>query len=206
MCTFDISDVGHVRRKVMILGAKLWDDKSTYYSQLNNPLETFLKKLGVKGWLETCGPTAAINCLAALGYDLTIKYPGGWEPQPESVLEDWLNDPRNYPEMKLARPNLDPSTYPGNRIPQYYPIAVMRVFGKHGQYIEGLPFEIVCRKLEEGCTVQLCLIEPGHFIGAVAYDKDTNEIIYRDPWKGFNLRMGSDMFINNTKKFCIIYT
>jgi hypothetical protein len=170
-----------------------------------------LKKMGAK-WLETCGPTAAANCLAALGYDLTITCPGGWIPQPEEILEDFLNDPRNYSDMRAARPNLDPATIPGNRVPQYYPLAVSRVFKAQANYIEGHSFDALVDHLSKGMAVQLCLVNPGHYIAAVAYDSDTHEIIFRDPWperfpdgNGFNRRMSATEYQANTKNFAIIY-
>jgi len=195
----------------MITGAKLWNDRSTYFRQDNNPTETMLKKMGGK-WLETCGPTAAANCLAALGYDLTITCPGGWVPQPEEILEDFLNDPRNYPDMRAVRSNLDPASIPGNRVPQYYPLAVSRVFKALGNYVESHSFDALVDHLSKGMAVQLCLMTPGHYIAAVAYDDETHEVLYRDPWperfadgNGFNRRMSATEFQANTKSFAIIY-
>lgn len=195
----------------MILGAKLWADRDTYFTQTNNPTECMLKKMGAK-WLETCGPTAAANCLAALGYNLTVTTPGGWVPQPEEVLEDFLNDPRNYPDFRTVRPGLDPASIPGNRVPQYYPLAVARVFGAQGRYIEDHSFDALADHLSKGMAAQICLINPGHYLAAVAYDDETHEIIYRDPWparlpdgNGFNRRLTAED-CGNVKNFYVLYT
>ena len=71
-------------------------DKYHHYSQLNNPEEELLRKVGANGHLETCGPSAFCSCLSAVGYDLEIKTPGGYKHQPESLLTSFFNDPRNY--------------------------------------------------------------------------------------------------------------
>ncbi|MDR0556332.1 MAG: C39 family peptidase [Treponema sp.] len=66
--------------------------------------------------------------------------------------------------------------------------------------------------MRAGQAVQLCLVKPGHYIAAVAYDDLTREIIFNDPWpgrfpggNGFNRRMGKAEFKGNVKPFLIVY-
>ena len=80
----------------MITGAVYWNDPNKWYVQTNNPSEELLRKINKKDFLETCGPSAGVNCAAVHGFDLEIKCPGKYKPQPEEVLSDWFNDPRNY--------------------------------------------------------------------------------------------------------------
>ena len=178
----------------MIVGARYWQDRERWYVQIGNPTEEQLRKHGVGSWLETCGPTAAVNCLAALGYDLEIKCPGPYRPQPEETLADWLNDPRNYPELRLARPDWNPEAAPGNRVADYYPRAVAAVFGAKAEYVPRINLPGIRTELAAGRAVQLCLMPPGHYIAAVAWDKATDEIIYHDSWPGRRPQWGGDGF------------
>ena len=196
----------------MIKGAKYWDNASkTYYIQTNNPTESLLKtfyRRVVKSWLETCGPTAACSCLGALGYDLEISTPGSYRPQHEEVLSDYLNDPKTLEEREKVREGV--SHIPGGRIPQFYPLAVMRVFGAKGEFQWLHNFDKIAGYLSQGKTVQLCLRNPGHYIAAVAYDDTNEELIYNDPWpgrtgKGFNLRMKRSEYDKNVTNYIIVY-
>ena len=155
-----------------------------HYVQTNNPTEEQLRKHGVGSWLETCGSTAAVNCLAALGWDLTIVCPGPYQPQPEEVLADWMNDPRNYGELREARPDWNPEAAPGNRVADYYPRAVAAVFAARAEYVPLADRERLVEHLVAGRALQLCLMPPGHYVAAVAYDQDTQEIVYHDSWPG----------------------
>jgi hypothetical protein len=58
----------------------------------------------------------------------------------------------------------------------------------------------------------LCLVKPGHYIAAVAFDGGAREIIFNDPWpgrfkdgNGFNRRMGEAECKANLKPFRIVY-
>jgi hypothetical protein len=196
----------------MITGAKFWNDRNNFFSQENNPSEELLRKTGTVGWLETCGPTASIMCLAVLGYDLTITCPGSYRPQPEEVLSDFLNDPRNYPELAKERPDLSPDRMPNNRVPQYYPLAVDRVFGAKAFFIWLTDPVNLAKYLTEGRAVQICLEKPGHYLAAVAYDDRADEVVFNDPWpdqypdkNGFNRRVGRMKLWENQKHFAIVY-
>lgn len=198
-----------------IKGAPGWDDReNTFFTQTNNPTEAMLKKKLKErgGYLETCGPTAAVMCLAALCYDLDIICKGAYRPQPEEVLTDFLNDPRNATELEKVRKGV--GHIPGNRIPQFYPIAVEKVFNARGQFRWLHNFDEIENLLVSGRTVQLCLKKPGHYIAAVAFDLDTQEIIYNDPWParsglkngGFNERMSRDEYDRNVQGYIVAYS
>jgi hypothetical protein len=203
----------------MIRGTKKFDDRSTFSIQTNNATETLLSKVLPKdsrgipvGWLESCGPTSAINVIDSMGLDTKIKTPGGWSPQPEDVLFDWFSDQRNYPVMKLARSDIDPKDFLGNEVPQYYPDAVLAVFGVKAKYHESVGFTTISALVSGGEGAMICLKSPGHYLAVVAYDEATKELIYRDSWPGrtgkdgFNLRMNADEYNANTKKFAIVFT
>ncbi len=194
----------------MIYGAKFWNDRDRFYSQENNPTEQLLKKREEDSWLESCGPTAAVNCLAALDYNLKILCPGPYRPQPEEILMDFLNDPRNRAELEKIRADVL-NAHLGNRIPQFYPHAVKQVFGAIGVFVWISGYVKTISYLKHGAALQLCLVEPGHYIAAVAYDDESSEIIFNDPWPagvggdGFNRHLDSAEFDRNVKKFAIIY-
>jgi len=197
----------------MIKGARLWADRDTYYSQQNNPTEELLRKRVEQSRLESCGPTASVNCLAVLGYDLRVLCPGPYRPQPEEILMDWFQDPRNYERLAATRQDINPLQTPGNRVAQYYPPAVADVFSAHADFAWINRFALLAEYLCKGYALQICLRNPGHYIAAVAYDEETEEVIYRDPWpdrlpdhNGFNRRLGVDEYIRNVKGYAIIYT
>lgn len=202
----------------MIRGTKRWDDRGTFSVQTNNAVETILSKKLQKdsrgvpvGWLEDCGPTAAVNVLESMGVATMVKTPGGWIAQPEDALAMWFNDPRNYSEMKKARADIDPGQYLGNEVPQFYPSAVKAVFGVVGMYTEGQSFEWIGSLVSSGVGAMICLKNPGHYLAVVAYDDVKKELIYRDSWPGrtgtdgFNLRMSPSEFKSNVKPFVIVF-
>jgi hypothetical protein len=196
----------------MIKGVTFWNDKEYYFAQTNNPTEEILRKRSDREWLVSCGPTAAVNCAAAMGFDVACKCPGEYRPQSEEVLMDYFNDPRNYAALKAARPDTPPDVWHGNEVPQFYPVAVKAVFGVKAVFEWGASFEKVAAYLSAGRAVQLCLIKPGHYIAAVAFDDDRREIIFNDPWPGrfkdgggFNRRMDEAEFKANTKPYRIVY-
>jgi hypothetical protein len=196
----------------MIKGVRYWNIRDHYYIQTNNPTEELLRKRSDGGWLVSCGPSAAVCCLAARGHDVEIRCPGTYRPQGEEVLMDFFNDPRNYDALKRVRPDTPPGTWHGNEVPQFYPAAVQAVFGARAEFVWGNDFDKIAAHLMQGKAIQLCLVTPGHYIAAVAYDNEADEIIYNDPWPGrfpnndgFNRRMGRAECKANTKPFCIVY-
>jgi hypothetical protein len=196
----------------MIRGARFWNARDCYYIQTNNPTEEILRKRSDGGWLVSCGPSAAVCCAAAMGYDVDIRCPGTYRPQSEEVLMDFFNDPRNYDVLNRARPDTPPEVWHGNEVPQFYPAAVQAVFGVKAVFLWGKDFDKIAAYLAQGRAVQLCLVKPGHYIAAAAYDDEAREIIYNDPWpgrfsdgNGFNRRMGRAEFQGNVKPFYIVY-
>lgn len=195
----------------MIKGVKFWNARDCYFVQTNNPTEEILRKRSDGVWLVSCGPSVAITCIAAMGFDVEVKTPGDYKPQSEEVLMDFFNDPRNYPALQKVRPETPPDMWHGNEIPQFYPVAVQSVFGVKARFEWTAPFEKVIAELQAGKAVQLCLKKPGHYIAAVAYDDERDEIIFNDPWpgrfkdgNGFNRRLKRVDF-SNVKPFRIVY-
>jgi hypothetical protein len=196
----------------VIKGVKFWNDKDCYYAQTNNHTEEILRKRSDKDWLVSCGPSAAVTCIAAMGYNVFCGCPGEYVPQSEEVLMDFFNDPRNYETLQRARPDTPPDVWHGNEVPQFYPAAVHAVFGVQARFFWGHDFAAITGFLSEAKAVQLCLIKPGHYIAAVAYDDEADEIIFNDPWpgrftdnNGFNRRMGREEFKLNVKPYFIVY-
>jgi hypothetical protein len=169
----------------MLITLPRWNDHDAYYSQTNNVVETILAKTGANRKLETCGPTAAVMLIEALGPNMilsTSQY-GHWMMQPEDVLACWFNDPRNYDAMRKVRGDVDPATIMGNEVPQWYEAAIPAVFGVKAKFAWGLIANIQ-DALEEGRGVLATMEKPGHYIAIVGYDTDTQEVIYHDPWPG----------------------
>ncbi len=167
-------------------------------------------------WLETCGTHSAANCLMATRRDPgafleSFRLPGGGFVRLPDLLTLWMNTPQNRAKLLAARPNLDPDSLPGNEVPQYYPVAVAEVTGAACSYREGLAWVSILELLRQGSAVQLCLVKPGHYIAAVAYDDSVNQIIYIDPHPArqpkYSMRalMDRSEFEANVKRFSIIY-
>lgn len=201
----------------MIFGAKYWDATGMFYSQENNPTEAYNKiRLSEKKrdyWMETCGPTSAVNCIAATEgvKNLEIVTPGGYVPQPEELLMDYMTDPRNVTKLNKVR-DLEGANIPGNRVPQYYPLAVKEVFGVKAQFKWGLTLQTLVKDLKQGWAVQVCLLDPGHYLAVVAYDASTHELIYHDSWisryidnNGRMRRISAVDLLSNTQPFRIVY-
>lgn len=193
----------------MVYGAEFWNDRDMFYIQTNNPTEALLSKVMGKLQLETCGPTACVNCVASLGSNVEVSCPGEYKPQPEEVVEDFLNDPRNFAEFERIRTGV--SGIPGNRIPQYYPYAAKMVFGVDAEFMWISGMKTVIEGLKNGRPSQVCFIEPGHFVAIVAWDEEINNFIYNDGWPertrtdGFNLKIPFESAERLFQKYAIMY-
>lgn len=194
----------------MIRGAPYWNDRDCYYTQTNNPTESYLLAAGHSDWLESCGPTAAVNCMAALGYDLSIICPGVYRPQPEEVLMDYFNDPRNAADLRAVR-NIG-NSIPENRVPQYYPLGCRNVFDADCSFCWVASFGDIAEEPYDGNSVMICFRDPGHYIAVVAVDDDREELIYNDPWpgrypdgNGFNRRLSKADFETEMHKFAVVF-
>lgn len=219
----------------MIFGLKKWDDRSTYWDQTNNPTEQVLKKdalrdskrikeigaeysipenvineliIAVSPWLESCGPTAAVNIVNSLSVDVYFKGPALHKVPGDEALTDFFNTPSNYPKFDRIRKEIDPDSILNNEIPQFYIVGIPEVFGLKCSFHWGRIWGLFIRIIKEGHGLMVCLRKPGHYIGIVAYDDETEEFIYRDPWAGnpwperhrkkdgFNRRLNIEEFEN----------
>ena len=113
-----------------IIGSCSWKDrKRAYFTQENNSIEHILKCRLPAGasWLETCGPTASLNCQASLGRDVGIRTSGrllssaGGRPRrvvqrPEQLRRD----------ARRRGPASIPQKLPGNEVAQWYPLSGAR--------------------------------------------------------------------------------
>lgn len=198
-----------------IIGVRRWSDPKTYYVQDNNPTEHGLKvRSGTgRGWLESCGPTAAVNCLAGLDKLPTLSLPGDYQPQPEQLLCDFFNDPNQFADLRLAWSGLDPQKVAGNEVAEWYPRAVARVFGvMTGRFVGALSDEAAISLLAKGQALQVCHVNPGHFITVLAYSAEEDSFIFNAPWagrwpdgNGWNRRMTRAEFTQNTKPVSVAY-
>lgn len=186
-----------------------------YYTQDNNPTELMLKiyqerfRAGRIGYLETCGPTAAVRCLAAVDELPEIAMPGGYVPQPEEFLTDFFTDPNNFPDFKRIDPNVNPHKTPANEKPSLYPFAIERVFGKKCLIVwRKYSIAELESKLLAGHSIMVCQKDPGHFISLVDW---RSGIIFDDPWAGrwggdgFNRSMSAEEYENNVHPFALIF-
>ena len=194
----------------MIKGTRFWNDEPRFdLDQTDNSIEASLRRYGARVTAVACGPTAAANCLLAMGTPVGTKTPGGWQPQIADVLTLWFHDARNWPTLRAVREATDPEStvYSPHEIPQFYPAAVAGVFGVCCSFEWLNQFESVIRRLSSGMAVQLCL--PGHYIAAVAYDDETEEIIYHDSYpkgrSGFAKRLGRDAYSREAQPFALVY-
>ena len=199
-------------------------DPDCYHAQNNNPEENALhaqmdslsKQYGFTyrpaTFFESCGPTACVNALDAKekGYLPEIRFPGGWAPQQESMVMSYFNDPRNFKAFAKVVPGIDFAITPANRIAALYPMMVESVFGKHCIYQSTkIPWAALMLRLIHGDTVQLCLVNPGHFITAV--DIQGTSIVYNDPWdgrggiSGFRRVMTEAEYNENVRPYALIY-
>ena len=195
----------------MIEGARYWNDRTHYYIQTNNPTEQALKTYGKGVWLVSCGPTAAINCIAALGADVTVRSPSGkWAFQPEECLLDFMLDPRNEPKLNAIR-NLDASIS-NQEVPQYYPYAVNMLFGVTSRFLFTDKFQTIAAHIKGHGTAQICLKSPGHYLAAVAIEEERGELIYNDSWpqrhsdsNGFHRVMTKKEYEEECQPYVILY-
>jgi hypothetical protein len=195
-------------------GALLWNDREAYYRQDDNPAEHLLKvRSPGRGWLETCGPTAAVNCVVGVGAPVACLTPGGYHPQPEQVLCDCLNDPHHFADLRREWNGLDPEKVAGNEVAQWYPWAVTKVFGTVDcEFVGRMGPDEAADRLSRGQALQICLINPGHFVAVVAFSPEENAFIMNDPWagrwpggSGWNKRLSLKEFLNNTKPLTVAY-
>lgn len=209
-----------------ISGTTLWNDLSEFNTQLNDPVEQLYKKLIKQiqnkykkqypdlhmGYLESCGPNAIVNCLAVTKQGRSIiksiaKTKGIYLQQVPHIIIGYLNDPNNYERMRQIRKNLNPENIQGNRVPQYYYLVAKEVLGITAE-MKWTPkdqFDMLKNIVLKGNPIQVCKINPGHYISVKAYDNIKDELIYDDSWKGPNKRMTRHDVSSNIQPFHIRY-
>ena len=200
----------------MISGTRYWQDRSRFdFSQTDNAIEATLRRYGGRVSAISCGPTAAVNCLAAIGHPILTSTYGGWSPQPADVLALWFHDERNWPQLAVIRDATDPreTVYSPNEVPQYYPLAARAVFGADASFEWLNRWDSVRSRIITGQAIQLCTTSPGHYIAVVAYDRDTDELIYHDSYPqrfrdggdGFARRMSHEQYRTDVQPFAVVY-
>lgn len=191
----------------MILGQSgLNVPKIYHFTQKNNVPETVFAKI-FKKHFESCGNTSAAmgSCMMMVDpYDIYVVKEGHWQCQPEDYLFLYLNDVSNYKKFLKARPNLNPKKYPGNRVPQYYPVALRECFGIEAIFTWSHGKEYWIKQIRRKNVVQICLKKPGHYRILHNYDTETDEFIYSDPLYGFYKRINAVEQSKNAKDFSIV--
>ena len=169
----------------MIYGQSGLNDRSKYhFIQDNNAIENFVLKLLGKVHYESCGNTAATagaHMMSLYPEDCKIVKDGIWECQREDYLFLFLNDARNYKTFLKVRSDLEPKLYPGNRIPQYYVLALKQVFNIDSKFDWANSTDWI-REIKNKNVVMVCLKKPGHYILLTHYDTVSDEFIFNDPW------------------------
>lgn len=198
--------------------AKAIYDSNNFYSQLNNPLETFnkaqLQELGKRfkftpnalTYTESCGCSSSASCCAMIkGWqviDGACVLPT-YKMQADQVIWDYLNDPRNYSEFKKIV-DYDITVTPGNRFAALYPYVVKKLFDVTAKFVDHkLTIQELKEVISKDGVVQISIV-PGHFI-AIGDITDT-EVIYNDSVAGHALRMTHARYLEIAKNYANIYS
>jgi hypothetical protein len=159
---------------------RAWD-VNTYYSQENNPTERANKKRIATSFLETCGPTTATMACDIIDREsVRIKTSGGYQPQPEEVLQDYFNDYRNYAKFTEIIEGLQPDQVMNNRYIQLYPLAIKEVFNIEATFVEEhLTLDRIKSFINDGILIMVWLVKPSHYVLIIGYAD--GKVIYNDP-------------------------
>lgn len=208
-----------------MIGTLYWNDNKHFNIQTNDPVEELYRKLVNEmkqkypqlhwGYLESCGVNACANCFGATRegrviIELMTSTPGGYVQQFSHLLIGFLNDPNNYADFEKIRKDISPYAIQGNRVPQYYPFLVQRMFGIKGIFNFGIDINIFKNILNLQYPIQVCLKNPGHYIAIVAYDEINDVFIYHDSWprngkSGFCEQLPANILKNVLQDFYIYY-
>lgn len=200
----------------MILGQEGLDKRNIYYfKQTNNVIESFTKKKYKKKYLESCGNTSATmgSCMMSKNpLDIEVAKNGIWQCQPEDYLFLHMNDEKNYKKFLAVRKLDLKNKYPGNRVPQYYPVALDEVFNIKCEFVWKATKNYWINTIRNKNVIMICLRKPGHYILLHNFDTSTEEFIFSDPWssrkglknKGFFERITYDILRKNTQGFSIV--
>lgn len=185
-----------------IKGTINWNNqKSIHYVQDNNAIEKYNKNSGVKGYLETCGPSSACICMSAM-YGNIFQKAESLKVQPEDLLFINLLNPFNFPDITIS-----------NRFIVCYPKAIFSLFGVTTEIKQNLTFQEISNLTSQGNAVQFAFYKPSHFNAIVAYDVDKKTLLRVDPWPknpmnkkgGFLEELTEDEFNSNVKHTFLIY-
>lgn len=178
---------------VLVKGKKV----SIRYDQTKNSAEALIKKttaeinkmLGVnnkirRGYLESCGMSALACEMEGLEYapvDKPIQFPTGKTIPLDDGLMTFVNLPSND-KLFQAGDVFD------NRYWDTIITAAKECFGCDA-YLQRFDkdFDFLSVELERGNGVIICLDEPGHYLALIAYDQESDEIIYHDSWGSRNM-------------------
>jgi hypothetical protein len=208
-----------------ISGTLLWNDLKEFNTQLNDPVEQLYKKLIKQiqklfpdlhmGYLESCGCAALANCMSVTKQGREIqreicKTKGIYNSQASHIYIGYLNDPSNYPKLEQARiasgaPKIGAANIQGNRVPQYYYCVALDVLGINSDFKWRSSFDELKNIVTSGNPIQVCKINPGHYIAVKAYDRIKDELIYDDSWLGPNKRLTRQDVKINIQNFRIRY-
>jgi len=165
-----------------VQGIKYWNTPSIRYDQTENSFESFTEKLLARyhvhvGNLVSCGASACATLAEGMGWLRPEDYPqiNGKSIQFDDFIMAYMNDPRNNFTQ-------DPLVF-DNEIIKNYVDLIRDLFGKESVYRRNINFKNTASNLCMGNGVQLCMIDPGHFVSAIAYDHKDNTIIYLDSRK-----------------------
>lgn len=162
---------------------KFYNDEKTLYYQDDNLTETLFFKEDEEDFLQTCGPTAIVNLIAAAGRLKTNCYSRGrYIPKPETVIMEYFNNSENYEKFNKILPKVNFEKKFPNRYLELYPLMLKEIFDIKSK-VEWKKFDDLDAWLDMNIGLFILLKEPSHFISIVGYNKIKDLIYYRDPWK-----------------------
>jgi hypothetical protein len=141
--------------------------------------------LACKGYLESCGMDAMIDCAMSLVADPPdIKTPAGTVLDLDDVAMMIASSPKHAFLMRAAVPGLNTDLTMENRIMQLHPVVCSLMFKDVvGQYVSSaLSYDDVVAKVLSGLPVEIHL--PGHYVPAVLVEKDDGTLRINDSWGG----------------------
>jgi hypothetical protein len=190
---------------------KFGNDRSHFFAQDNNAIEALLKRIGVKYYFETCGPSALCNAAAAVSQNnktriLHVAYPF----QPEDFITIWLNDPRRGKELQKVR-KLDTSKIPHNRVPQYLNYAGKNLLQLNCNFFFGKDVGFFKDMIIDNKSIIVCENRQ-HYLTIVGFNTTENYFIINDSWmrnpknknNGFNEKYNCDSFFKSIDSYYIL--
>ncbi len=201
----------------MIIGAEYAD--RDYYSQENNAIDCYNKKAHPNsGYLESCGPSAMINCCCAISPVELFTNINGVPIQPEDAVWSILNNSNNYNDMLPYREgatlyDLNSKIIP-SRSPQFFVWASLVLFNIKSEFHWNFSkdFNIIIDHLKNKRSIQLQLISPAHYISVAKYDTEEDVLLYEDSWysrwpdkNGRNRKLTREEFSKNIHTFYNVY-